>query len=399
MFDDPLYEAFYGLHHQPFALSTDPRFLFLSGSHRQVYDELLMALRRREGLVLLTGETGTGKTTVCRAVMEALGPRSFGALILNPYMSDAEVVRVILREFGLVSRDEIRRGALSKAETPELIDTLEGFLLSLLPLESYAVVVLDEAQSLTPRVLDQVRVLGDLEHNGQRLLQIVLAGQPDLNETVRIEPLRALNERITRRMTLNPLNPREVDAYIRHRLVVAGGEDSVEFQPDATALIAERSAGLPRRINLLCDRALEEGRTAGTMQIDANLVRRAANAIAGGHSEDFRGESVRPEFNLTELDSAAGRAAPVERDVTLTFGQPAATETRGRNGLLWLALLILVVLSVAGGYAWVIGSQPVELPPTPDLKLKVGAPPAVLPPPPPDEPPRQRPVQPPGGGQ
>jgi general secretion pathway protein A len=398
MFDDPLYEAFYGLRQQPFALSTDPRFLFLSESHRQVYDELLMALRRREGLVLLTGETGTGKTTVCRAVMEALGPRSFGALILNPYMSDAEVVRVILREFGLVSRDEIRRGALSKAETPELIDTLEGFLLSLLPLESYAVVVLDEAQSLTPRVLDQVRVLGDLEHNGQRLLQIVLAGQPDLNATVRAEPLRALNERITRRMTLNPLIPREVDAYIRHRLVVAGGEDSVAFQPDAVGLIAELSAGLPRRINLLCDRALEEGRTAGTMQIDVDLVRRAANAIAGGHSEDFRGEPVAAELDLTEIDGAAGRAAPAERDVTLTFGQPAEAESRGRSAWLWIALLVVIALSVAGGYAWVVGSQPVELPPTPDLKLKVGAPPAALPVPA-DEPPRQRPVQPPANGQ
>ena len=273
---ESLYEAFYGLREQPFALSTDPRFFFNSASHRRAHDQLLIGLRRREGILLLTGETGTGKTTLCRAVIDALGHRTFSALVLNPYMSDAEVLRVVLRDFGLVSRDEIRRGALAKADMPQLLDTLEGFLRSLLPLNSYAVLVIDEAQSLSPAVLDQVRMLGGYEQDGQRLLQIVLVGQPGLAETMKSESLRALNERITRRLTLAPLAAGEVDEYIRHRLAIAGGGDAVTFLPDAARLVYELSRGLPRRINLLCDRALEEGRVAGAVAIDADMVRRAA---------------------------------------------------------------------------------------------------------------------------
>ena len=155
--DQPLYEAFYGLREQPFALTTDPRFLFMGDAHRRAYEELLTGLRRREGLMLLTGDTGMGKTTLCRAVIAALGPRTFSALILNPYMSDAEVLRVILRDFGLVTREEIRHGAFAKADVPQLIDTLEGFLKSLIDLNSYAVVIIDEAQSLPAKVLDQIR--------------------------------------------------------------------------------------------------------------------------------------------------------------------------------------------------------------------------------------------------
>ena len=378
---ESLYEAFYGLREQPFALSTDPRFLFLGASHLQVYNELLTALRRREGLLLLTGETGTGKTTLCRAVINALGPRTFSALILNPYMSDAEIVRVILREFGLVSRDEIRRGALANADTPQLLDTLEGFLRSLLPLSSYAVVVIDEAQSLAPRVLDQIRVLGSFEQDGQRLLQIVLVGHPDLNETVRVESLRAMNERISRRMALSPLTPPEVDAYIRHRLAVAGAGENVMFTPDAVAFVTERSRGLPRRVNLLCDRALEEGRMSGTSEIGADLVIRAAKALVGSPIEpidDFRSRSV-----ATEPEN--GQFQTLEREVTLTLGQ-TPTPTRSRRALWLLLLVAFVAAGAAGAYAWSIGSQPLDLPPAPEMKLRIGAPPPTIPVPP-DEPP------------
>src|SRR5262245_37840215 len=158
----------------------------------------------------MTGETGTGKTTLCRGVVDALGQRTFTAMILNPYMSDSEVLRVVLRDFGLVSRDEIRRGALAKADMPQLLDTLESFLRSLVPLNSYACLIVDEAQSLAPSVLDRIRMLGAFEHNGQRLLQIVLVGQPGLLDTIRSEQMRALNERITRRLTLSPLSPPEI---------------------------------------------------------------------------------------------------------------------------------------------------------------------------------------------
>ena len=299
---DPIYEAFYGLKEQPFAITTDPRFFYLSTSHQRAFTELQSGLRRREGLLLLTGETGTGKTTLCRAVVESLGDRTFAAMVLNPYMAGAEIFRVILRDFGLVSHEELRRGALATADTPRLLDMLEGFLVSLLPLSAHAVVIVDEAQSLSAQVLDQIRMLTALEHNGQRLAQIVLCGQPALLNTLKAEPIFALNERITRRVALAPLSPDEVDAYIQHRLGVAGGTDAVRFPPESTKLIAELSRGVPRRINVLCDRALQEGRVDGAMSIGTDLVKRAAKALAGVYEKP--GVLVAP---------SAPRPVPIER--------------------------------------------------------------------------------------
>ena len=278
---DPIYEAFYGLKEQPFAITTDPKFFYLSSAHQRAFTELQSGLRRREGLLLLTGETGTGKTTLCRAVVESLGDRTFAAMVLNPYMAGAEIFRVILRDFGLGSHEELRRGALAAADTPQLLDMLEGFLSSLVPLGAHAVVIVDEAQSLSGQVLDQIRMLTALERDGQRLAQIVLGGQPSLLNTLKAEPMFALNERITRRVALTPLTPPEVEAYIQHRLVVAGGAENVQFPPETSRLIADLSRGVPRRINVLCDRALQEGRVEGAMTIGPDLVKRAAKALAG----------------------------------------------------------------------------------------------------------------------
>lgn len=280
---DPIYEAFYGLSDQPFSITTDPKFFYLSTSHQLAFSELLNGLRRREGMLLLTGETGTGKTTLCRAVLESLGQRTFGAMILNPYMTGAEVFRLVLRDFGLVSHEELRRGALASADVSQLLDTLEGFLRSLAALDSHAVIVLDEAQSLAPQVLDQIRILTALEHDNRRLVQVILCGQPGLLDTLKAEPMHALNERITRRVTLKPLEAGEVHAYIQHRLTIAGGSKAVSFDEGATRIIADLSHGLPRRINVLCDRALQEGRVESAAVITADLVKRGARAVAGVH--------------------------------------------------------------------------------------------------------------------
>jgi general secretion pathway protein A len=275
---DPIYEAFYGLSEQPFAITTDPRFFYLSASHQRAFSELLNGLRRRESMMLLTGDSGTGKTTLCRAVLQTLGERTFSAMILNPYMAGAEVFRIVLRDFGLVTNEDLRRGALATADVPQLLDTLEGFLKSLMPLGSHAVIVMDEAQSLAPAILDQIRLLTSLEHNRQRLVQVVLCGQPGLLNTLKAEPLHALNERITRRVELSSLPLDEVTAYIEHRLGVAGGLESIRFDPAAAVAIGELSRGLPRRVNVLCDRALQEGRVEGVNVITADLVKRAARA-------------------------------------------------------------------------------------------------------------------------
>src|SRR5688500_15874298 len=253
----------------------------MTASHKRAYQELLTGLRRREGLMVLTADTGMGKTTLCRAVIDALGPHTFSALILHPYMSDAEVVRVILRDFGLVSRDDIRKGAFGRADMPQLLDTLEQFLRSLVPLNTYAVVVIDEAQSLPARVLDQVRQLLAFEQDNQRLLQIILSGQPGLTATLKTDAMRAVDGRISRRAELTPMSSEEVDAYIQHRLFVAGGRAGVTFPPASARTVAELTRGVPRRVNLLCDRALEEGRIAGTTVIGPEIVQRAARKVSG----------------------------------------------------------------------------------------------------------------------
>lgn len=376
-FDEPLYEAFYGLREQPFSLTTDPRFLYLSPQHRRAFDELLTGLRRHEGLLLLTGDTGTGKTTLCRAVIDALGHRTFSALILNPYMTDAEVLRTILRDFGLVTREDIRKGAFDHADVPQLLDTLEAFLRSLVPLNSYAVIIIDEAQSLAPKVLDQIRVLGSMEQDGRRLLQIVLVGQPSLIDTLRSDTMRALADRVSRRSALEPLPPQDINAYVTHRLQIAGGKGAVSFDADAMARIADLSDGLPRRINLLCDRALEIGRVAGVTTITAPMITQAAKAIAGAKL-DAPPRAETPSRRMTDLPDL--QAPPLRADAATLMDtlelpdidlasipdgpreghEPSLhliidTPPSSKRWLLWV-LLALAVIAVGAGYAaWRLG--------------------------------------------
>jgi general secretion pathway protein A len=394
---EPLYEAFYGLREQPFALSTDPKFMFWSASHRRAYDDLLIGLRRREGVLLLTGETGTGKTTLSRAVIDSLGHRTFSALVLNPYMAGAEVLRVILRDFGLVSREEIRKGALAKADTPQLLDTLETFLRSLVPLDARAVVIIDEAQSLSAEALDQIRMLGAYEEDNQRLLQIVLCGQPGLLNTIKTEPMRALNERITRRTGLLPLLGPEVDAYVRHRLAVAGSTSTITFQHDALALVAEYSRGLPRRVNVLCDRALEEGRVEGTTDITAALVKRAAKSLSGPTASVAAGAtaaaapvsapaaSAAPRIDPNAALSAADHRADVApMDAVTIEAEPA--RSRVSVPLVIAVVLFLVAAAAAAYFAWTIVSpDPVVPAPRAAATPSVGLPARALPPPSDDE--------------
>jgi type II secretory pathway predicted ATPase ExeA len=281
---DPLYESFYGLREQPFAISTDPKFLFLSAGHRRAYEELMNGISRDESLLLLTGETGSGKTTLARAVIAATGDRTFSSVLHQPYMTGPEMLRLILRDFGLVSKEELRRGSLAHADVPHLMEVMETFLASLIAVQARAVVVIDEAQSLSPTLLDEVRMLTAFERDGKRLVQIILCGQPMLLNTLKTEAMYALNERITRRVVLTPLSSGEVEQYIYHRLSIAGGAEKLAFEPDAMRLIADLSRGLPRRVNVLADRTLQEGRLDGVTRITGTLVKRAAKALAGAHA-------------------------------------------------------------------------------------------------------------------
>ena len=291
---DPIYEAFYGLKEQPFAISTDPKFLFLSAPHRRAYEEIMNGISRDESLLLLTGETGSGKTTLCRAVIAATGDRTFSSVLHQPYMTGPEMLRLILRDFGLVSKEELRRGGLAGADVPHLMEVMETFLASLAAVQARGIVVIDEAQSLSPTLLDEVRMLTAFERDGRRLVQIILCGQPMLLNTLKTEPMYALNERITRRVVLTPLSEGEVEAYIYHRLAIAGGADKISFDRDALKLIAELSRGLPRRVNVLTDRTLQEGRIDGVTRITPVLVKRAAKALAGVHAAQVAAAAESP---------------------------------------------------------------------------------------------------------
>src|ERR671915_367245 len=209
-----MYEEYYGFVEKPFSLTPDPKYLYKSESHANAFDLLQYAIRRREGFVVVTGDIGTGKTTLCRAILEQLDRKTFTALVLNPFISEEDLLRLILQDFGVVSRDEMKRGRLAGVTKQELIDTLNEFLLSLLPLRAGALLIIDEAQNLPHQTLEQIRILSNLETDKEKLLQIVLVGQPNLKELLRSPALRQLDQRISIRFELNPLTLDETAAYI-----------------------------------------------------------------------------------------------------------------------------------------------------------------------------------------
>jgi general secretion pathway protein A len=274
-----MHEEYYGFVEKPFSLTPDPKYLYKSESHANAFDLLQYAIRRREGFVVVTGDIGTGKTTLCRAVLEQLDRRTFTALVLNPFLSEDDLLRLILQDFGVVSREEMRRGRLAGVSKQELINTLNEFLLSLLPLRAGALLIIDEAQNLPRQVLEQIRILSNLETDKEKLLQIVLVGQPNLRDLLKTPELRQLDQRISIRYELKPLNREETAAYVAHRLTIAGGGAAVSFAPKALELVYRYTGGIPRLINVLCDRALLGGFSSRTNRITPPIVVSAATKL------------------------------------------------------------------------------------------------------------------------
>ena len=274
-----MYEEYYGFSEKPFSLTPDPKYLFKSASHANAFELLQYAVRRREGFIVITGDIGTGKTTLCRALLEQLDKKTFSALVLNPFLSEEDLLRLILTEFGVVSRDEIKRGALNGVTKAELIETLNEFLLSLQRLGAQALLIIDEAQNLPLPVIEQIRILSNLETEKEKLLQIVLVGQPNLKEALRRPQLRQLDQRISIRYDLNPLSKEETGAYIQHRLSVAGGGSAVAFSPRALSRVFRYTRGIPRLINLVCDRALLTAYSAHTNRVKVNHVNYSARTL------------------------------------------------------------------------------------------------------------------------
>jgi general secretion pathway protein A len=277
--DYPMYEDYYGFTEKPFSLTPDPKYLYKSESHASAFELLQYAIRRREGFVVVTGDIGTGKTTLCRAVMGQLDRRTFTALVLNPFLSEDDLLRLILQDFGVVSREEIKRGRLAGVSKQELIETLNDFLLSLLPLGAGAVLILDEAQNLPRQVLEQIRILSNLETDKEKLLQIVLVGQLNLKDILRSPELRQFDQRVSIRYELKPLTRDETGSYVAHRLAVAGGSAGIAFTPAALDLVHRCTGGIPRLINLVCDRALLCGYSERSPRVLPEMVRKAATSL------------------------------------------------------------------------------------------------------------------------
>src|SRR5688572_13980417 len=250
------YEPYYGLKKKPFSLSTDPRALYKSSSHSSVFEDLLAAIRRREGLIVLTGEMGSGKTTLCRAALYQLDRKTFTTFVPDPYLSREDLLRMLLVDFGEVSVDELRRGRMSGASRPDLSYQLYEFLTSLESVDAFAVLVIDEAQHLAGPVLEEIRALSEMEA-GRRLLQIVLVGQPELQTRLKQFQMRQIEQRVTMRCELRPLTKEDVAGYVAHRLAMVGGaSERIAFASAAIDLIHAASNGVPRLVNVICDRAL-----------------------------------------------------------------------------------------------------------------------------------------------
>jgi general secretion pathway protein A len=301
-----MYEDFYGFVQPPFSLTPDPRFLYRSESHDVALQQVWQAIRRKEGFIVLTGDIGTGKTTLCRTLLEQFDQTTFTALMLNPFLSVEELLREMLLSFGVVSKEATRSGRLSSASKHELVRTLHDFLLSLVPLHGSAVLIIDEAQHLSTEVLEEIRVLSNLETNDQKLLQIVIVGQLNLLDVLNKAELRQLDQRISIRCSLKPLTREEVEAYVTHRLFVARGSTPVSFTPRAFDLVHSLSGGVPRIINLVCDRALMVGCEKQTNHITEEHVVAAAAKL---------GLEVPKESIKTERTVARPLAAPSRRGV------------------------------------------------------------------------------------
>ncbi len=274
-----MYEHYYGFTEKPFSLTPDPKYLYRSPSHANAFDLLQYAIRRREGFVVVTGDIGTGKTTLCRALLEQIDRTTFTALVLNPFMTEEDLLKRILQDFGVISREEVKSGRMTGVSKQELIDVLYDFLLGLIPLKASAVLIIDEAQNLPLQVLEQIRILSNLETDKEKLLQIILVGQLNLQTLLRSPELRQLDQRVSIRYDLSPLDREAVGAYVSHRLAIAGGSSAVTFTSKALDLVHRYASGIPRLINLICDRALLAGFAAQSHRITHEMVKHAATSL------------------------------------------------------------------------------------------------------------------------
>jgi general secretion pathway protein A len=269
-----VYTSYFGFKENPFSLTPDPNYLYLSHNHKEAFDHLLYGINERKGFIVITGGVGTGKTTLCRALLGALDSATKTALIFNAYLSDIELLQTINEEFGI---DADKDGQSKK----DYVDGLNRFLLETFSRGGNAVLLIDEAQNLSHSVLEQIRMLSNLETEKEKLVQIVLVGQLELREVLASPALKQLDERIMVRYDLKPLEREDVRGYVEHRLVIAGGRGNVRFTKGALDALYDSSQGNPRRINGVCDRALLIAYSKDEATISKKTMQKAVDDVRG----------------------------------------------------------------------------------------------------------------------
>ncbi len=265
-----MYCKFYGFKRRPFSTTSEPHFFFESVSHREAYAAIQYGISQRKGIILITGEVGTGKTTLCKKLLGRLEKNVKASLVLNPYFSDMQLLQAIVEDFGI---------SIEKKSRLEIIKALNTFLIDLHAKGANAVLIIDEAQHLTPRQLEQVRLLSNLETSEEKLLQLILVGQPELVKNLAQYKLRQIRQRIFVKHELLPLQEDEVRKYIHLRLKDVGKADHI-MKDECYRIIYEFSGGVPRLINMLCDRGLLMGYVREQSRLDETIFQDSIKEIA-----------------------------------------------------------------------------------------------------------------------
>lgn len=267
-----MYREFFGLKEKPFNVTSDPNFLFLSRVHKEAFSHLLYGIKERKGFIEITGEIGAGKTTLCRAILNHLDANTKSAFIFNSNLPELQLLQSIVEDFGLVTQ---RKNKVS------LLRQLNNFLIEELSKNNNVILIIDEAQNLKLSILEEIRMLSNLETEKEKLFQIILVGQPELKVKIDSPALKQLKQRIAVRFHITPMEKDEIEKYIEHRLAVAGSTGQIHFPQDSIDYIFRYSGGIPRLINKVCDKALLAAYVMETREISLPIVERSIQELEG----------------------------------------------------------------------------------------------------------------------
>ena len=271
------YAAFYRFAQRPFSLTSDPAFYFRSRSHGRAFDALSAAITRRDSVMLVLGDLGVGKTTLCKTLLDLQERKSRAALVGNALLSPEDLLRLMLQDLGAVSREDVKQGRLAGARRVQLVEMFDQFLGRLRASSDGAVLIVDEAHSLPAATQDQLLEIATLESNRDRLLQFLLAAQPAVGGAPTLPELSSAPATV--RARLLPLERDECERYVTHRLAIAAAAQPVTFSPEALEVIYALSGGVPRLVNLLCERGLQEAAATAVYRVEAKMIQSAASAL------------------------------------------------------------------------------------------------------------------------